>query len=134
MTRRVRPAAVCLLAVILCGCDILQDSNPRPWIGYAYNKDSRRFEWEFNSWATLRDCKESMLNVVEARPGMSEPVGCGYRGNNYSRVWIMNMLWGGSQIECITRMTKAVETEGGTGFNVKLKGSPDRRGDGWYCM
>jgi hypothetical protein len=99
-----------LAALALGGCDLLQDSNPHPWIGYAYNKDHGQFEWEWNDWATERDCRESMLRIVETRSGMTKPVGCGYRGNNYWRVWIINELWGGSQIDCIARKTKVTAT------------------------
>jgi hypothetical protein len=127
-------ASVSILALVLGGCDLLQDSTPRPWIGYAYNKDHNRFAWELNDWRTERDCKEAMLHIVETRPGITMPIGCGYRGNNYWRVWIMNWLWGGDQIDCVTKQTSTVELEGGMAFNVKLKGSPDRRGDGWYCV
>jgi hypothetical protein len=129
-----RCAVISLTAIALGGCDLLQDSNARPWIGYAYNKDSGRFEWEWNDWATERDCRESMLGLVETRPGMAKPIGCGYRGNNYLRVWIMNTLWGGTEIGCITKMTKSIEAENGIAYNLKLKSNPDHRGDGWYCV
>ena len=39
--------ALCLLSLGLGGCDLLQDSNPRPWIGYAFNENNKRFEFEF---------------------------------------------------------------------------------------
>jgi hypothetical protein len=123
-----------LLTLFLGGCDVLEDSNPRPWIGYAYNKDAGRFEWEWNDWKTKRDCVEAMLNIVETRPAMAKPIGCGYRGNNYWRVWIINMLWGGSEIGCIAKMTSSVEAEAGMEYNVHLKGSTSRRGDNWYCV
>jgi hypothetical protein len=74
-----------------------------------YNQNNNRFEWEWNDWKTARDCQEAMFNVVETRPGIAKPVGCGYRGNNYWRVWIVNALWGGDQIGRITRMTSSVE-------------------------
>ena len=72
-----RAALACFIALALGGCDFLEDSNSHPWIGYAYNKDASRFQWELNDWKTERDCREAMLNIVETRPGMANPVGCG---------------------------------------------------------
>lgn len=125
---------IIVLALAVAGCDFFRDSTPNPWIGYAYDRNAGRFAWELNDWATARDCKEAMLYVVQTRPSMAEPVGCGYRGNNYMRVWIMNAIWGGNQIECIIKMTSSIETKGGTAYNLKLKGSSERRGDTWYCV
>jgi hypothetical protein len=127
-------AVASLLALTLGGCDLFEDSNPRPWIGYAYHQNNSRFEFELNDWKTERDCREAMLHIAATRPGTTTPVGCGYRGNNYWRVWIMNGLWGGSQLGCIRRMTSSVEAEGGMTYNLQLKGFPDRRGDDWYCV
>jgi hypothetical protein len=120
--------------LVLGGCDLLQDTSKRPWIGYAFNKDNNRFEFELNDWATNRDCIESLKHLVATRPGLSEPIGCAYRGNSYLRVWMMDFLFGGKEIDCITRRTNPVETEGGTGYNAKLKGYSGRRGDDWYCV
>jgi hypothetical protein len=124
----------CLIALLAGGCDLLEDSNPRPWIGYAYDKGAGRFAWELDDWKTRRDCEEALLHIVETRPGTTRPVGCGYRGNNYWRVWFMNTVWGGSQIACIARMTSEVETEGGMAYNLRLKGNAERRGENWYCV
>jgi hypothetical protein len=126
-------AAISLLGT-LRGCDLLEDTTPHPWIGYAFNKNENRFEWEFDDWATARDCKEAMLMITETRPGWSGPVGCGYRGNNYWRAWIMNTFWGGDQIDCIIKKTSSEEARGGISYNVKLKGDSTRRGEGWYCV
>ena len=74
------------------------------------------------------------MHITETRPGMSAPIGCGYRGNDYWRVWVMNRLWGGDQIGCIRRMTSNIETEGGMAYSVQLKGFAEHRGDNRYCV
>ncbi|MDN3274758.1 hypothetical protein QWJ07_10915 [Frankia sp. RB7] len=129
-----KAAFACVMALTLGSCDLLEDSNPRPWIGYVYNKDANQLEWEWNDWKSVRDCKEALLHIIETRPGVAKPYGCAYRGNNYWRVWIMDTFWGGSEIACIARLTSTVEEKGGTAYNAHLKGSPERRGDNWYCV
>src|SRR5262245_45662203 len=43
-------------ALLLAGCDLLQDATQDPWQGYAWQKEEGRFEWVLVSAATHREC------------------------------------------------------------------------------
>jgi len=63
----------------------------------------------------------------------SKPVGCGYTGKSYWRVWVMNELVGGDHFECIARFFDRNAAKNGVTHAPILKGGDARRGDGWYC-
>src|SRR4051794_29219059 len=99
--------AVLLLALAAgagAGAYYSVDSSDRPWIGYAFHKSDNTFEWWSNSYQTRRDCIEGMRwgvsNTIQQQ-WYAEPVGCGYFGNDWWYVALMNKMLGGDQIKCI---------------------------------
>lgn len=63
----VRQLLVLLVSFSLVGCDLLNDTTPKPWIGYAWNKEQKRVEWFFNGFETW-DREEAMLHAIETSP------------------------------------------------------------------
>ncbi|MCA1452072.1 hypothetical protein I6F35_02430 [Bradyrhizobium sp. BRP22] len=125
---------VVLVSSFLGGCDLLNDTAAKPWMGYAWNMKQKRVEWFFNSFETHRDCEESMLHAIETPPNdqwYSKPIGCGYSGNDYWRVLIMNALFGGKDLGCIARSMNG--SANGMGYGPVLDRT-NKRGEGWYCV
>ena len=101
-----RRLILCIACLLLGSCDVFNDSTPKPWMGYAWNVEKKRTEWFFSAYETHRDCEESMMHSVETAPNnqwYSKPIGCGYNGNDYWRVVVMNALFGGKDLGCIAR-------------------------------
>ncbi len=63
-----RLALATSLAILLGGCDFLEDSSKRPWIGYAWHKTDDKPQWFFSDFETLRDCMEMMRHNVKEWP------------------------------------------------------------------
>ena len=123
-------------ALMLVGCDPLHDSAPKPWMGYAWNAKEKRIEWFFSQFETYRDCQESMQNSIETPPNnqwYSNPIGCGYSGNDYYRVVVMNAIFGGKELGCIARSLDPEIQKSGLGYGPILS-KEIKRTDRWYCM
>jgi hypothetical protein len=87
MLVQVRLAVALLAGFLFTGCDLLTDSTPRPWSGYAWHRDKNRLEYWFVTYETQRDCIEAMRYRVRNPPQnawYSEPVDCAYHGNNWT--------------------------------------------------
>jgi cephalosporin hydroxylase len=97
-------AITVLVAVFVSACtDILSDSKDTPWIGYAWNKGQRKFEWMLVEWKTKAACMKTLKEIIATQnQWYTTPIGCAYSGNSYWRVRIMNMLYGGKDLGCIT--------------------------------
>ena len=82
--------------------DLLSNSSEKPWGGYAQLKNGSRLEW-VNFYGTYTECTNALKRVTVDDPIIfyTAPTGCAYNGNSYWRVWIMNALWGGSELGCI---------------------------------
>jgi hypothetical protein len=122
---------VLLLSLLVSGCNPLEEANNSPWTGYATKKDGGRFEWWFVGGDNFRDCIEMMQwETSGGRPNTAwyrPPLGCGYSGNNYWRVWMMN-VWSGNMkdFECISRSLDPASTKSGRRYGPVLKGSPHK--------
>ena len=76
-----------------------------------------------------------MANAVNNPPynaWYSEPVGCGYHGNSYWRVWLMNLVHGDKDFLCIWRSVDGEKDN--VGYGPLLKGYPTRGTDTGHCM
>jgi len=132
--RAFRFISVACLAVWVGGCDLFQDSNPRPSHAYAWNKNDGRLEYWFTSFETRRDCIEATRDAVATtmqKVWYSEPVGCGYFGNNYWRVRLMNAPYSADH-ECIVRNSEADAVNEGRIYGPALKGYGRPQGN-LYC-
>jgi hypothetical protein len=133
----VRAALAIVASLLLAGCELLEDANKAPWQGFATNKRSGRLEWWFIGKSSYRDCIEMMQwetsgDRVNAQ-WYRAPLGCGYAGNNYWRVWLMNEWSGHSQdFECIARSFNPANTAEGARYSPLLKGS-SRQSDSYRC-
>lgn len=130
------PQLILMLFVgaVLVGCS--DDAPQQSWGGYAWNIKAERAEWWFSSWESRRDCVEAMRYAVNHAPQnawYSEPVGCGYSGNTYALVWLMNTLWGGKHIQCIVRSSDPEARKSHSLYSPLLDGYP-RHGKNYYCM
>ena len=137
MLVQVRLAVALLAGFLFTGCDLLTDSTPRPWSGYAWHRDKNRLEYWFVTYETQRDCIEAMRYRVRNPPQnawYSEPVDGAYHGNNYFRVWIINSLSATSaHFECVVRNTQAEVAKMGISYGPILKGQPRTSAD-HYCV
>jgi hypothetical protein len=126
-----------LIAKCLSGCDLFKDGNARPWHAYAWSKSKNSTEWWFTTFETYRDCVEATQDEVSTGPNKqwySEPVGCGFSGNNYWRVWLMNWWYARSNdFECIARSSDAESAKAGRSYGPVLKGYGRPRGTN-YCV
>lgn len=126
-----------LMSLLLGGCELIEDVNKLPWIGYATKKKDGRFEWWFTSKASYRECIETMQWETSGDRANTEwyraPVGCGYAGNSYWRVWAVN-TWSGhmGDFECIARSLNPANTTIGARYSPVLKGGP-RQSDYHLC-
>jgi hypothetical protein len=126
---------VVCLALCVSGCDLLEDSNSRPWRPYAWHKKDGRQRWWFPTYETRRDCLEATRHAVATVPQSewySEPVGCGYIGNSYWRVRILNSL-NNVNYECIAKNSDADAAKAGESYSPVLKGYPRPQGS-VYCF
>lgn len=124
-----------LLATIVAGCDLLEDTSDRPWSGYALNKGSKRYEFWYTMFETQRDCMEAMTYGVSNPPHnqwYSEPVGCSYTSNSYWKVWITSKMYDGP-FQCIARNISPTSAKAQTTYGMLLKDYPSR-GESFYCM
>ena len=88
-----------------------------------------------DTFETRRDCLDAVANAVNNPPynaWYSEPVGCGYHGNSYWRVWLMNLVHGDKDFLCIWRSVDGEKDN--VGYGPLLKGYPTRGTDTGHCM
>ncbi len=127
--------ALLVAAAAIGGAYYSVDSSDRPWIGYARHKSDNTYELWAVSYQTHRDCIEGMKWGVSNPPQQqwyAEPVGCGYFGNDWWYVALMNRVWGGDQIKCIARVTDKEAAAGKRRYSPMI--TSQKRGDGWYCV
>jgi hypothetical protein len=115
-----------------------KEDNARPWHAYAWSKRGNRAQWWFTSFETYRDCVEATRHEVSTGPNgawYSEPFGCGYYGNNYWRVRLMNWWYDAksNDFECIARSSDAESAKSGMTYSPVLKGYEPPRGT-VYCV
>jgi hypothetical protein len=62
--------ALLLCAPVLVGCDAIfgEQSNPKPWQGYAWSKERQKLRWWFDTFETRRDCLDAVANAVNNPP------------------------------------------------------------------
>jgi hypothetical protein len=128
-------AAVVLVAgLVLAVSGLFEDNaNSRPWWGYAWNKIDKRFEFWFNQYETRRDCIEGMRHSVQKSDSYSEPIGCGFNGNNYWLVWLIYTFSGDTHFECIFKRVGADAAKEGLKYGPLLIETP-RTGERYYCL
>jgi hypothetical protein len=115
--------------------DLLFDSAPDPWIGYARNRAENRLEWISlgQGMKTHTECINELKRLAsDSDSNYSEPIGCGYEGNNYWRVRFMNALWGGNELACIAVDEDPEAASTGRLYSVALDVSVE--GQGWHCV
>lgn len=126
---------VLALSFMLAGCN---EISPRPWVGYAWSKGDKRFEFFFADYERLQDCETLMKASVQ--PGSenskwySEPIGCAYSGNNYWLVWWMNSISKNPGLGCIRRDTSTEAATARVTYSVQLKGYSLEPTNKSYCM
>ena len=132
---RSRVTVLLALTLSIAACGLLENDTKRPWVGYAWNKEKQRYEWWFINFETRRDCIEMMRYKVknEQPQWYSEPIGCGYHGNNYWLVWVMNTFFGDEHIQCIWKSTDPDSVKAGIIYGPLLTGYPRQSGSG-YCV
>jgi hypothetical protein len=119
--------------------DLLSDSRENPWGGYAWNKVAGRLEW-VNFYPTRSECMGRLRHTIGDdafnSKFYSKPIGCAYNGNGYWRVWVMNSLWGGSELGCIAISEEPHEaTDIGMLYGPVLgRESPPPQGAKWHCV
>ena len=95
------------LFFLIGGCDFLEKSSDKPWLGYAFNKSENKLRWWYDSFGSHEECIKSMeRGVTETKNATrySMPVGCGYTSNSRVKVIIMNGLFARSEdFQCITK-------------------------------
>jgi hypothetical protein len=127
-------AAVVIVCLVLAGYGLFRDNaNDRPWNGYAWDKENNKFEWWFSQYETRRDCLEGMRYAVQQSTGYTEPIGCGFYGNNYWLVWLVTTFWGDAHFQCIIKPTTEDAAKRGVTYGPQLFGIP-RTGDHYYCV
>lgn len=125
---------ILILIFFIVGCDTHE--NEYPWSGYAWNKEESKFEWFFIHKETLEDCIQAMEFAVSTPPHnawYTTPISCGYHGNNYYKVWLMNEVWGGSHFKCIVKNTHPEIKEKKMVYGPLLEGYPSK-GKDYYCQ
>jgi hypothetical protein len=120
--------------------DLLSDTTTAPWIGYAWHKGNKRLEW-VNQYETLGECINKLKHIISDDAFNSQfysaPIGCGYNGNSYWRVWLMNALWGGRELGCIATREERKEEATDTGmlYGPVLGRESNRPADAkWHCV
>ncbi len=124
--------ALSMIFLLLTGCGAESDT---PWRGYAWNKSDSRFEWFYVWKETQEDCIKSMEFEVVNPPSnqwYSTPFGCGYSGNSYFKVRLLNEILGGDHIQCVVRNTAAGAKTQKVLYGPLLEGFPTSGRD-FYC-
>jgi hypothetical protein len=73
------------------------------WVGYAWNRYSKRFEWSFRAYESHSECLGAAKSTMEGADSYREPFGCGYVSTSLWRTILMNKLWGPKELVCIAK-------------------------------
>lgn len=131
-----RIVLVLLLSMLLGACNPF-DANDTPWVGYATQKKTGRLAWWVLSKSSYSDCIDTIRwETSGSRAGAAlfrPPLGCGYSGNEYWRVWLVNALAANmDDFECIARAFDPEAAAAGRRYSPVLKGFPNET-TGYRC-
>src|SRR5262245_2413646 len=129
-------AIAALPFLLLCGCDLLAETDERPWTGYAWNAAGQRYAFLPASYATYRDCIASTSRAAKdvVPPSLqSPPFGCAYASNSYWKAWWNNDVGSGKPLMCIARSTTADAAATRSTYRAVLQ-SAFMHGEGWVCV
>lgn len=125
-----------LLLSMLGACNPF-GANETPWVGYATQKDTGRLAWWVLSKSSYGECLDTMRWETSGNRASAAsfraPLGCGYSGNQYWRVWLVNVLAANmDHFECIARAVDPASAAAGRRYSPVLKGFP-RETDSYRC-
>lgn len=112
-------------------------SGENPWAGYATHKETGRLAWRPVSKARYGACIDAtrweMSSESAGAASYRPPLGCGYSGNQYWRVWLVNQLAANmDDFECIARFSDKAAAADGHRYSPVLNGFP-RETESYRC-
>ncbi len=79
------------------------------WVGYAWNKHSKNFEWFWSAYDSYSECTGAAKSEVEISDSYREPFGCAYTSTSLWRTFLWNKWWGPRELVCIAKIPNKLE-------------------------
>jgi hypothetical protein len=83
--------------------ECIPDCDTGCWVGYAWNRHTKSFEWFFIAYDSYSECVGAAKGGVANSDSYREPFGCAYTWTSLWRTVLMNKLWGPRELFCIAK-------------------------------